>query len=131
MAPVSQQPQAKPGFLVAAVGNVLYALVPVAQAQDANLDISSPEIRAITSSMQARFGQLQKFFDSGALGMTQTGLIEVRDASAVSLPDRGVLNTPGGRGQSRSRGAVHGNRQGQWPPRVGCGHPQDLCAALG
>ena len=58
----------------------------------ANLDISSPEIRAITASMQARFGQLQKFFDSGALGMTQTGLIEVRDASCVSLPDRGLLN---------------------------------------
>jgi len=92
MVPVSQQSKAKPGFLVAAIGNVLYALVPVAHAQDANLDISSPEIRAITNSMQARFGQLQKFFDSGALGMTQTGLIEVRDANAVSLPDRGVLN---------------------------------------
>jgi len=82
----------QPGFLVAAVGNALYALIPVAQAQDANLDISSPEIRAITGSMQARFGQLQKFFDSGALGMTQSGLIEVRDANAVSLPDRGLLN---------------------------------------
>ena len=30
--------------------------------------------------MQARFGQLRKFFDSGALGLTQNGLIEVRDA---------------------------------------------------
>ena len=80
-----------PGFLVAAVGNVLYALIPAAQAQDANLDISSPEIRAITGSMQARFGQLQKFFDSGAVGMTQNGLIQVRDAGSVALPDRGLL----------------------------------------
>ena len=78
---------------MAALGKVLYAVVPAAQAQDAaNIDISSPEIRAITASMKARFGQLQKFFDSGALGMTQTGLIEVRDASSVSLPDRGLLN---------------------------------------
>ncbi len=38
--------------------------------------------------MQARFGQLQKFFDSGALGMTQNGLIQVRDAGSVALPDR-------------------------------------------
>ena len=89
--PTSQSAYKAPGFLVAAVGNVLYALIPAAQAQDANLDISSPEIRAITSSMQARFGQLQKFFDSGAVGMTQNGLIQVRDASSVALPDRGVL----------------------------------------
>ena len=41
-----------PGFLVAALGNALYALIPAAQAQDANLDISTPEIRAITASMQ-------------------------------------------------------------------------------
>ena len=83
---------AQPNFLVAAVGNALYALIPAAQAQDnANLDISSPEIRAITASMAARFPQLQKFLDSGALGMTQTGMIELRDASSVSLPERGLI----------------------------------------
>ncbi len=82
-----------PNLLVVALGKVLYAIVPAAHAQEGmNIDISSPEIRAITASMQGRFGQLQKFFDSGALGMTQTGLIEVRDASGVSLPERGLLN---------------------------------------
>jgi uncharacterized protein YdbL (DUF1318 family) len=91
LAPHISQNIKTPGFLVAAVGNVLYALIPAAQAQDANLDISSPEIRAITASMQSRFGQLQKFFDSGAVGMTQNGLIQVRDASSVALPDRGTL----------------------------------------
>jgi uncharacterized protein len=100
-APRSNAPAAPPtgqllhresNLLVVALGTVLYAVVPAAQAQDAaNLDISSPETRAITASMQARFGQLQKFFDSGALGMTLTGLIEVRDAGSVSLPERGLL----------------------------------------
>jgi uncharacterized protein len=90
--PLSQVPAQRPNLLVVALGNVLYAIVPAAHAQEANLDISSPEIRAITASMQGRFGQLQKFFDSGALGMTSTGLIEVRDANGVSLPDRGLLN---------------------------------------
>lgn len=80
-------------LLVLVLGKVLYAIVPAAQAQDAaNLDISSPEIRAITASMQTRFGQLTKFFDSGAVGLTQNGLIEVRDAAGVALPDRAVLN---------------------------------------
>ena len=91
--PTGRNAYREPGVLLALAGKVLYAIVPAAQAQEgANLDISSPEIRAITSSMQARFPQLQKFFDSGALGMTQNGLIEVRDASGVSLPDRGLLN---------------------------------------
>jgi uncharacterized protein YdbL (DUF1318 family) len=79
-------------LLVVALGKLLYAIVPAAQAQDgANLDISSPEIRAITASMNARFGQLRKFFDSGAIGLTQSGLIEVRDIASVALPDRAVV----------------------------------------
>jgi uncharacterized protein YdbL (DUF1318 family) len=80
-------------MLLVALGRVLEAVVPAAQAQDAaNIDISSPEIRAIQSSMTARFSQLRKFFDSGALGLTQDGLVQIRDASALSLPDRGLLN---------------------------------------
>lgn len=90
--PAGRVAPATTDLLVAAIGHVLYAVVPAAQAQEANLDISTPQIRAITASMQQRFGQLQKFFDSGALGMTQDGLIEVRDAAGVSLPDRGLLN---------------------------------------
>jgi uncharacterized protein YdbL (DUF1318 family) len=91
--PTGQTQYRKPGILVAAIGHVLYAVIPGAQAQDAaNVDISSPEIRAIQSSMTARFGQLRKFFDSGALGLTQDGLVQIRDAGSMSLPDRGLLN---------------------------------------
>lgn len=83
----------EPNFLVAALGNALYALVPTAQAQGAaNLDISSPEIRAVQGSMTARFAQLRKFFDAGALGLTQDGLIQIRDGSSLSPGDRGLLN---------------------------------------
>jgi uncharacterized protein YdbL (DUF1318 family) len=83
----------KPGPMLAAFGQVLEAVVPAAQAQDAaNIDISSPEIRAIQSSMAARFGQLRKFFDSGALGLTADGMVQIRDAGSLSLPDRGLLN---------------------------------------
>ena len=73
--PTGRNAYQEPGLLLAAVGKVLYAIVPAAQAQEgANLDISSPEIRAITSSMQARFPQLQKFFDSGARIAKSKGL---------------------------------------------------------
>jgi uncharacterized protein len=91
--PIGQTQYRKPGVLVAAIGHVLYAIIPAAEAQDAaNVDVSSPEIRAIQSSMTARFSQLRKFFDSGSLGLTQDGLVQIRDAGSLSLPDRGLLN---------------------------------------
>ncbi len=75
--------------LVAAVGTVLNALVPAAQAQaNANLDISTPEVRAIVQSMAARNGQLRGYFASGAIGLTADGHIELVDANAVPLPER-------------------------------------------
>lgn len=75
--------------LVAAVGTVLNALVPAAQAQaNANLDISTPEVRAIVQSMAARNGALRGYFTSGAIGLTSDGHIELRDANAVPLPER-------------------------------------------
>lgn len=95
-APAASPPQTRVApdasdLLAATLGRVLYALVPAAHAQEANLDISSPEIRALTASMSGRFGQLQKYFDSGVVGMTQTGLVEVRDANAAPLPERAVV----------------------------------------
>jgi uncharacterized protein YdbL (DUF1318 family) len=92
--PLSQHaPRNAPNVLVAVIGHVLYAVVPAAHAQGAaNLDISSPEIRGIQASMTARFPQLRKFFDGGALGLTPDGLVQIRDAASLSLPDRGLLN---------------------------------------
>jgi len=80
------------GYLVAALGNALYALVPAANAQAAEtLDVSSPAITRITSSMAQRFGELKKFFDSGAIGLTKDGNVDVRDLNSVGLPDRATV----------------------------------------
>jgi uncharacterized protein len=82
----------QPGILLAAFGRALEMLVPAAHAQaNANLDISTPEIRAVTQSMQGRFGQLEKYFASGALGLTADGLIGERDTSSVALAERAVV----------------------------------------
>jgi uncharacterized protein YdbL (DUF1318 family) len=76
--------------LVAALRGALDFVVPVANAQ-ADIDISSPAIRALTSSMKGRAGELEAFFSSGAIGLTSDGLVEVRDANAVALADRNKL----------------------------------------
>jgi uncharacterized protein YdbL (DUF1318 family) len=77
---------------LAAAGAVLNLLIPAAQAQGSpNLDVSGPEIRAVTASMQQRFGQLQKYFQSGVIGLTTDGLVAVRDQNAVPLAERAVV----------------------------------------
>lgn len=81
-----------PSFMLVAVSGALNALVPAAHAQGADaLNVSSPAIQRITSSMAARFGELQKFFASGAIGLTKDGNIDVRDLNAVALPDRATV----------------------------------------
>ena len=74
--------------LLAAAGTLLDVLVSPAQAQNADLNVSTPAIRALTQSMEARHAQLKKYYDSGAVGFTQDGLVEVRDQNLIPLPER-------------------------------------------
>ena len=82
------------GSLREAAGGVLIAaldfVIPAAEAQ-ADIDISSPAIRALTASMRARADELAPFFNAGAIGLTSDGLVEIRDPNAVALADRNRL----------------------------------------
>lgn len=74
-------------LMLAALRETLDFVVPAAQAQ-ADIDISSPAIRSLTASMKARSADLAPFFDSGAIGLTSDGLVELRDVNSVPLADR-------------------------------------------
>jgi uncharacterized protein YdbL (DUF1318 family) len=76
--------------LLTAVKGALDFLIPTADAQ-ANLDVSTPEIRAITASMEARHGSLEPYYSSGAIGLTADGMIEVHDQNAIPLPERNAV----------------------------------------
>lgn len=91
-APQPQTAVSKPSLVLVAFERVLNVVIPPAQAQvSANLDISTPEIRAVTGSMQARFGDLKKYFDSGAVGLTADGMVDLRDANSVPLAERATV----------------------------------------
>jgi len=76
-------------MLLAATGSVLEFLVPSAQAQaQADLNVSTPAVRQLTQSMEGRHAQLKKYYDSGAVGLTRDGLVEVRDQNLIPLPER-------------------------------------------
>jgi uncharacterized protein len=73
--------------LLAAANGVLNFIVPTANAQ-ADLNIATPVVKQLTQSMEARHPQLKKYYDSGAIGLTRDGLVEVRDQNAIPLPER-------------------------------------------
>ena len=59
----------------------------------ADLEVNTPAINAIKSSMQTRHASLAPHYASGVVGLAKNGLIAVRDASAVPLSQRQALNT--------------------------------------
>lgn len=58
----------------------------------ANLDIDTPAIRALTASMQQRHAQLLPYYRSGAVGVSRDGLVALHNANAVPLPQRAQVN---------------------------------------
>lgn len=73
-------------LLVAAFAGTGHA---VAQA---NLEINTPGITAIQSSMQRRHAELAPLYASGAVGLTRDGNIALRDPAAVPLAQRAAAN---------------------------------------
>ncbi|MGC3981360.1 MAG: YdbL family protein [Steroidobacteraceae bacterium] len=69
-------------------GQMLEFIVPSAHAQGADLNVDSPAVRQLTQLMKVRTDELKKYYDSGAIGFTKDGLIDVRDQNAIPLPER-------------------------------------------
>lgn len=58
----------------------------------ANLEINTPGVTSIQSSMQKRHGELAPLYASGAVGLTRDGNVAVRDPAAVPLAQRAGVN---------------------------------------
>lgn len=85
-APASPTSRRDDGRMLAV--RVLDFVLPAAQAQEPDLDISSPEIQRLTDSMEARFKDLAPYLESGAVGLGGDGFVALRDANAVPLAER-------------------------------------------
>lgn len=74
------------GILLSAV---LLLVSAAAGAQgDSDLNINSPSVVTIRKSIAERFNVLREHFQAGAIGLTQDGLIALRDAGALQLDAR-------------------------------------------
>jgi uncharacterized protein len=63
-----------------------------AYAAAVDVNVSTPAIRALKTSMASRFPQLQPLYGKGAIGETNTGLVAIRDTGALSLKEKADLN---------------------------------------
>jgi uncharacterized protein YdbL (DUF1318 family) len=57
-----------------------------------DIEVSTPAIRGLKDSMKNRFPALAPFYDKGALGENNKGLVEIRTVDALSLKERADLN---------------------------------------
>ncbi|GIX45843.1 MAG: lipoprotein [Candidatus Tectimicrobiota bacterium] len=64
---------------------------PAAQAQAIDITLTSPAIRRLVESRKQRYPQLVPFFQRGALGENNRGLVEVRQLQGLSLQERARL----------------------------------------
>lgn len=65
-------------------------LIDTAWAQ-VDINISTPAIRAIRSSIEARFGQIKPYYDGGNIGITNRGYIEIRNQTGLDVGAVGNL----------------------------------------
>jgi len=72
--------------------HLLELLVPTVYAQEADIDISTPAINKLKTSMTQRHTQLEPFYLTGAIGMDSNGLITLRDPASVTIRDRNIVN---------------------------------------
>ncbi len=78
-------------YLIAWWSRVNEILLPNALAQQPDINISTPAITKLRNVMEQRHRQLKPFYGSGAVGMSATGLITLRDPKLVPLQQRNKI----------------------------------------
>lgn len=88
----SSQSLPAPAGVQVLLGQVMEWLVPPAHAaSQADININTPAISRLRSSMARRSSALAPYFRSGAIGFDRNGLVAVKDLNAVALRERGQL----------------------------------------
>ncbi|MFT4560616.1 MAG: hypothetical protein ACI9BW_000350 [Gammaproteobacteria bacterium] len=77
--------------LFAVIATASNFIVPSAQAQQPDINISTPAVSTLRSAMEQRHRSLKSHYNSGAVGMAASGLIILRDPKLVALQDRNKI----------------------------------------
>ena len=69
-------------------------MLPVAREAYAaiNIDISTPNIRALRGSLEERFKSLKPLYEKGIIGITNDGMLAIRSQEGLSLEEKANVN---------------------------------------
>jgi len=67
---------------------LVFNLVNEAHAQDADINVSNPAIRALKDSIKKRSDSIKPFMDRGNVGITRDGLLTIRGTDGLNLKER-------------------------------------------
>jgi len=72
---------------------LIFSLVGPEQvyAQEADVNVTTPAIRALKESIQARADSIKPFMDSGNAGISSNGLLVIRNSEGLNLKDKANL----------------------------------------
>ena len=65
-----------------------FNFIGVAHAQDADINVSNPAIRALKDSIKQRSDAIKPYMDRGNVGIAQDGLLTIRNSDGLSLKER-------------------------------------------
>lgn len=60
-------------------------------AQEADINVTTPAIRALKDSIKERAGSLQSYLDKGNVGIANNGLLAVRSVEDAGLKDKALI----------------------------------------
>lgn len=69
-----------------------FSVVPEAFAQEADINVSNPAIRALKDSIRGRSDSIKPFMDKGNVGINKDGLLVVRATEGLGLKERAEVN---------------------------------------
>lgn len=88
--PSSEGPQS---FIGRQIQHVFGVIGPEeAFAREADINVTTPEIRALKEAIKNRAGSLKKFMDNGNAGISNDGLLIIRTTEGLNLKDKAVLS---------------------------------------
>ena len=95
--PIEEQPEKDAQLIFKQTDHLLASLstllISEAVAAQPDFSVNTPAIKRLQSSMANRHTQLAKYYDSGAIGFDNRGLVAIKDQSQVTLKQRGTLNS--------------------------------------
>jgi uncharacterized protein YdbL (DUF1318 family) len=73
------------------VETLSFSLISVAHAQEPDINVSNPAIRALKDAIKQRSEAIKPYMDRGNVGIAQDGLLAIRNTDALSLKERAEI----------------------------------------